>query len=119
VPGFNDGDDELRDLTGFLAGLDPLIPWHVTAFHADYLMGDTPSTRVEDLLRAAEIGEASGLRYVYAGNASGRVGKWEDTRCHGCGATVVHRHGFRVLENRIRADGFCPGCGIRIPGEWG
>src|SRR5687768_14245126 len=32
VPGFNDSEQELRGLTQFLAGLSPMIPWHVTAF---------------------------------------------------------------------------------------
>src|ERR1019366_9113383 len=32
IPGFNDGDDELRSLTAFLAGVSPDIPWHVTGY---------------------------------------------------------------------------------------
>jgi pyruvate formate lyase activating enzyme len=119
VPGLNDSDEELREMTAFLAGLDPLLPWHVTAFHSDYRMSDTPSTPVESLLRAAEIGEAAGLRYVYAGNVPGGVGRWEDTRCHGCGGTLVRRRGFRVLENRLGAGGTCPDCDATIPGVWG
>src|SRR5690606_1577146 len=38
VPGFNDGDDELREMARFLAGVSPDLPWHVTAFHPDYKM---------------------------------------------------------------------------------
>src|SRR3954452_15734244 len=33
TPGFNDSEQELRGLTGFLARVSPDIPWHVTAFH--------------------------------------------------------------------------------------
>src|SRR5207244_9907858 len=33
IPGFNDGNNELRQLTEFLSGISPDIPWHVTAFH--------------------------------------------------------------------------------------
>jgi pyruvate formate lyase activating enzyme len=36
VPGFNDSDDELRHMAGFLADISPDIPWHLTAFHGDY-----------------------------------------------------------------------------------
>ncbi len=118
VPGFNDSEREIRELTAWLARLDPLIPWHVTAFHADYRMDETPSTSPAALLRAAETGMAAGLRYVYAGNLPGRLENLEDTRCHGCDATVVSRVGFRVLENRIGADGRCPDCGTAIPGVW-
>jgi pyruvate formate lyase activating enzyme len=118
VPGFNDDEGEIRELAGFLARLDPLIPWHVTAFRSDYRMSDTPSTSVEQLLRAAEIGAAAGLRYVYAGNRPAQVGGWEDTRCHGCGSTLVKRSGFFVREQRIEADGRCPDCATAIPGVW-
>ena len=36
VPGFNDSDEELRDIARFLVSVSPDIPWHVTAFHPDY-----------------------------------------------------------------------------------
>src|SRR5205807_3584017 len=68
IPGFNDSDDELKRLTEFVAGISPHIPWHVTAFHSDYKMADTPNTRPEDLLRAVDIGRQAGLRYIYPGN---------------------------------------------------
>jgi len=117
IPGFNDSDDELRRAARFVASLSRDIPWHVTAFHPDYKMTDRGATPVETLLRACAIAESEGLRYVYAGNLPGRVGKWEDTRCPGCGETVIARCGFRVLANRLHA-GACPGCATPIPGRW-
>jgi pyruvate formate lyase activating enzyme len=119
VPGFNDGDAEIRELTQWLARLDPFIPWHATAFHSDYQMQDIPDADDALLMRAVEIGMASGLRYVYAGNRPGLPGNWEDTRCHGCGETLIRRFGFRVLENRLGTTGVCPSCATRIPGVWG
>src|SRR5499427_7830959 len=65
IPGFNDSDGELRELTEFIANISPLIPWHVTAFHKDYKMDDPDDTSPEDLLRAVEIGHRAGLKYVY------------------------------------------------------
>jgi pyruvate formate lyase activating enzyme len=118
VPGFNDSDREVRDLTGWLAALDRDIPWHATAFHADYRMDATGDTPAATLVRAAEIGTAAGLRYVYCGNRPGEVGRWEDTRCHGCGTALIRRRGFRVLENRVSGDGVCPDCAVTIPGVW-
>lgn len=118
VPGFNDSDEELAGIARFLAGVDPDIPWHVTAFHADYRMKDHADTGVDDLIRAREIGLSSGLRYVYAGNCAGRGRGLEDTCCPGCGSSLVRRDGYRVLENRIGADGRCPGCRRQIPGIW-
>jgi pyruvate formate lyase activating enzyme len=118
IPGFNDSDEELRDAAQFLAGLSADIPWHVTAFHKDYKMQDPDNTGPEVLLRAAAIGEAAGLRYVYAGNLPGRVGKYEDTRCPRCRLTLIRRVGYRILEDRLTGRGACPRCGERIPGVW-
>ncbi|GIW41536.1 MAG: AmmeMemoRadiSam system radical SAM enzyme [Candidatus Binatia bacterium] len=117
VPGFNDSDEELRNIARFLAGVSPDIPWHVTAFHPDYKMTDRDRTSVETLLRAARIGEEEGLRYVYAGNIPGRVGRYEDTRCPSCGKAVIERTGYLVRKNHLK-DGRCPDCGTSIPGVW-
>src|SRR3954449_12034691 len=74
IPGFNDSEDELRRAAAFVASVSPDIPWHVTAFHPDYKMNDRGATPASKIVRAAEIGVEEGLRYVYAGNAPGRVG---------------------------------------------
>ena len=118
VPGFNDSDTEMAATARFLAGVSRDIPWHVTAFYPDYKMLDPEATSVETLLRAAEIGRAEGLRYVYAGNRPGEVGDWENTYCPGCRALLVRRTGFRVRQNRVTAGGKCPDCGTTIPGVW-
>src|ERR671911_237734 len=68
IPGFNDSDDELKRMTEFVASVSPDIPWHVTAFHGDYKMTEPGNTTADMLQRAAAIGAAAGLRYVYAGN---------------------------------------------------
>ena len=118
VPGFNDSDAELDSIARFLAGISRDIPWHVTAFHQDYKMLDPANTPVATLVRAAAIGRAAGLHYVYAGNLPGDVGDLENTACPACGAVLVHRWGFRVLQNRITRAGTCPDCGVSIPGVW-
>jgi pyruvate formate lyase activating enzyme len=116
IPGFNDSDDELRDMARFLAGISPDIPWHVTAFHSDYKM-DADSTSVRTLLRAAEIGRTEGLHFVYAGNLPRMVGNWENTYCPGCGELVIERSGFYV--KRVGLDsGKCGTCARAIPGVW-
>jgi len=117
VPGFNDSDEELTGIARFLAGVDRNIPWHVTAFHTDYKMTDRPDTSVDTLLRAAEIGRAAGLHFVYAGNRPGSVGKFENTACPQCGASLIERIGYTVLANHIR-EGRCPQCTTVIPGVW-
>jgi pyruvate formate lyase activating enzyme len=108
----------LKEIAGFLAGISPDIPWHVTAFHQNYKMLGPDNTPPETLIRAARIGRAAGLRYVYAGNLAGETGGLEDTRCPGCAGVLIERHGFRVARNRISAGGRCPDCGTAIPGVW-
>ncbi len=118
VPGFNDSERELRQLTQFVASVSPDIPWHVTAFHSDYRMTDRDDTTTQQLVSAAAIARDSGLRYVYAGNRPGAVGELENTRCGACEATLVERRGYVVTVNRVMADGTCPSCGANVPGRW-
>ena len=117
VPGFNDGEDELRKIAEFLAGVSPTIPWHVTAFHPDYKMTDPPRTPVSTLIRAYEIGKDSGLHFVYPGNVHGGVGDRENTNCMDCGALLIRRQGFTILENRMLGSK-CTACGADVPGVW-
>lgn len=120
IPGFNDFPDEIRRLTDFIAAISPDIPWHVTAFHTDYKMqgDDQRDTTVEDLLRAAEIGQEAGLRYIYAGNLPGMVGPWENTRCPQCHETLIRRDGYQINGYHLTAEGRCPSCSNQIPGRW-
>ncbi len=118
IQGFNDSDAELRRLAEFLAGISPDIPWHVTAFHKDYKMNDPENTRPETLLRAAEIGKAAGLRYIYAGNLPGRVGEFENTHCPQCRAVLIERFGYHITGYHLTPAGACPKCATQIPGRW-
>jgi len=118
VPGFNDSDGELREIARFLAGVSRDVPWHVTAFHPDYKMADRGWTPAKALKRAAEIGQAEGLHFVYAGNIPGRTGSLENTYCPACKAPLIERTGFQVRANRLGPDGACPECRRRIPGVW-
>ncbi len=118
IPGFNDAEDELRRAADFIASVSPAIPWHVTAFHKDYNMTENANTTAEQLIRACEIGRAAGLRYVYAGNLPGRVGRWENTYCHACDELLIERYGYRIQQMKVRPDGKCPTCATAIPGVW-
>ena len=117
IPGFNDSDEELKDIASFLVSVSPDIPWHVTAFHQDYKMTDRESTDTATLLRAREIGLKMGLHFVYAGNRPGYVGDSENTFCPVCKESLIERWGFRLENNRI-VDGKCPSCQTAIAGRW-
>jgi pyruvate formate lyase activating enzyme len=118
IPGFNDSDDELQRLTEFVASVSPDIPWHVTAFHADYKMTDQRNTTADDLLRAVDIAKRQGLRYIYAGNLPGRVGSAEDTHCPHCTELLIRRYGYLIEDYRLTHEGRCPKCAAQIPGRW-
>jgi len=118
VPGFNDSDEELQRIAGYLAGISRDIPWHVTAFRPAYRMEGPPATPPATLVRAAGIGRQAGLHYVYAGNLPGQVGDLENTRCPKCLRLLVERRGFRVVRNELDPAGICPACRTPIPGRW-
>lgn len=118
IPGFNDSTDELMDAARYIKSISADIPWHVTAFHPDYKMTETPATPANTILRAAEIGLEAGLNFVYAGNLVGRVKEYENTYCPNCHTTLIERYGFTILSYGITAEGTCPKCGTKIPGIW-
>ena len=118
VPGFNDSEDELRDMAAFIHSISPDIPWHVTAFRPEYKMRDRSRTSVQQIRDAVEIGYQTGLRYVYGGNMPGSLGKYEHTACHNCQAVLIKRWGFSITQYNITVEGKCPDCGAAIPGVW-
>jgi pyruvate formate lyase activating enzyme len=117
VPGFNDTDEELTEIAGFLESVSPDMPWHVTAFHQDYRMTDPDNTPAATLIRATGIGQKAGLKFVYAGNLPGMVSGLENTLCPSCSTLLIERSGFRVVRNTL-ADGRCPTCSTPLPGVW-
>jgi pyruvate formate lyase activating enzyme len=115
IPGLNDSAEELKGLAGFLADLDPDIPWHISRFHPTYRLTNIPPTPPEIIHRAKDIGYEAGLKYVYSGNIPGDKG--EKTYCHECGELLIDRFGFNVRKNRL-VNGRCPDCQAVIPGVW-
>ena len=114
IPGHNDSDDELRDLTRWIVDtLGPATPWHVSQFFPAYRMPDVRPTPVTTLLHAAHIGREAGLAHVYVGNAPEL--RMEDTRCASCGTTIIERTGYRA-RSHLTSDGACPSCGRVLEG---
>ena len=117
VPGFNDSEEELRDMARFIRSVSPDIPWHATAFHRDYKMQDRSDTSTRQIVRAAEIGYEEGLHFVYAGNRPGETGNLENTYCPACHEVLVERTGYTILANHM-GQGRCPKCQAEVPGVW-
>ena len=116
VPGMNDSPDELGDIAQYIASrLGAHVPWHVSRFHGDYKMHNTPSTPLATLAMACSMGASAGLKYVYCGNVHG--GDGESTHCNACGAMVIERVGFTVGGMHLQ-NGACEKCGEQIDGIW-
>jgi len=114
IPGWNDSDEDLRGIAGFIADkVGNETPWHVSAFHPTYKLTDRTSTPLDTLRRARRIGLEAGLRYVYEGNVPGEGG--ENTYCPACGETLIERTGFYLEHNSIEM-GKCPACAAVIDG---
>ena len=114
IPGYNDSEEQLRDIARFLASVSEDLPWHVSAFYPMHKMKGVPRTGVELLRRGLAIGREAGLKYIYAGNIPGES---EDTRCPVCGEVQIERLGYRVMRNSI-VDGHGPKCGSPAAGVW-
>ena len=70
IPGENDSEEEMDELSGWVAGLGPDgadIPLHVTRFFPCFHMTDRDATSVESVIRLADAARRN-LKYVYTGN---------------------------------------------------
>ena len=111
----NDSDSVLQGIAERIVGdLGREVPWHVTRYFPAYQF-TAPPTPARTLERAWQIGKARGLDFVYMGNEPGH--RHNNTDCPACGALLIRRLGFGVVEYRLDA-GKCPQCGRFIPGVW-
>jgi pyruvate formate lyase activating enzyme len=117
IPGENDGDDEVRALSRWVADeLGADVPLHFSAFHPDWRMTSTPGTPAASLTKARAIACAEGLNYVYTGNVHDSEGG--STWCAGCGARLIWRDWYRLGEWNLDATGRCRFCGTQLPGRF-
>ncbi len=112
IPGLNDSEEELRGIAGFLAGVSPDLPWHLSRFHPNYMESDRPATPLESMLTAQRLGKEAGLNYIYLGNIMTQEG--QNTFCPGCGRLLIKRMGFGRPAVRI-TEPQCPDCGRQVP----
>ena len=118
IPGQNDSDAEVTEECEWIAehlGLD--VPLHFSAFHPDYKMTAIERTPAATLTRARAIAKRAGLHHVYTGNVHDREG--DTTTCTGCGAALIVRDWYVILEDRVDALGLCPDCKTPLAGRFG
>jgi pyruvate formate lyase activating enzyme len=112
IPVENDSCEELSGIAKFIAGVSKDIPWHISAFHAEYKFSSYANTPEQTLKLAYDLGKSSGLRYVYAGNVHG----WgQDTSCGQCKRVLIKREGFDITESNLMGNK-CVFCQATLPG---
>jgi pyruvate formate lyase activating enzyme len=115
IPGLNDSDAELEQLTAWFAReLGPEVPLHFTAFHPDFKLTDLPATPPATLTRARAIARANGLKHVYTGNVHDAAG--QSTYCASCDALLIERDWYRLGKWNL-VDGACTACGAKLAGH--
>ncbi len=116
VPSWTDDFDMIKKMCDWLVtnGFAE-YPLHFSRFYPMYKLTQLPQTPVNVLLKAKEIAEAAGCKYIYIGNVP--VAGVEDTICPKCKKVVVERRGFTILSNHIE-NGKCKYCGAAIKGVW-
>lgn len=67
IPGENDSEDEIDDLSLWISDLDSEIPLHISRFFPRFHMTDRDATSVEKIYRLKEVAKRH-LKYVYTGN---------------------------------------------------
>jgi len=116
VTDFNDSIAEIKQMINFIKSLSSDIPWHLTKFHPDYRMIETPQTDEKKIEGFIETAKDLGLKYVYGGNYNTQ---YCDTICPNCSYTLIKRGYMSIIENKIKekdGKGFCPKCGYEIYG---
>ncbi|HSW57375.1 MAG TPA: AmmeMemoRadiSam system radical SAM enzyme [Dehalococcoidales bacterium] len=112
TPSVNDDDEQLRGIANWIkTRLGELTPWHVTRFYPQYQAVELPPTPLKALERAWQIGQASGLKFVYTGNVPGHDG--ENTHCFRCGRLVIKRLGYNAQLTGLKGDK-CRDCGAEM-----
>ena len=118
IPGHNDSEGEVERLATWVRErLGPEVPLHFTAFHPDFKMTQLPPTPPATLTRSRDIARRAGLHHVYTGNVHDPAGG--TTLCSQCGAALIVRDWYEILEDRLTPEGRCPDCGHALPGRFG
>lgn len=67
IPGLNDSEAEMEELSAWLSSISPDIPLHLTRFFPNYKMQDRPPTPPDTIYSLVRIAREH-LKYVYTGN---------------------------------------------------
>ncbi|CCY23645.1 radical SAM domain protein [Brachyspira sp. CAG:484] len=116
IEGENNSDEDIKSECSWIAeNLGELVPLHFSAFFPSYRFMDREATAFPALLRAYEIAQNSGLKYVYTGNLTSR--STSATYCKNCHRPVIIRNGYGLLEYNLDGEN-CIFCGTKCDGRF-
>ncbi len=67
IPGENDSEEEMEQLSSWLASVNHEIPYHISRFFPRFEMQDRSPTPVDTIYRLADVARKH-MKYVYEGN---------------------------------------------------
>jgi pyruvate formate lyase activating enzyme len=67
IPGENDSEEEMEQISLFLSSISPDLPLHISRFFPRYKMSDKEPTPVDTILNLTKVAQKH-LKYVYPGN---------------------------------------------------
>ncbi len=67
VPGMNDTEEEMREVSSWIAGMSEEIPFHISRFFPRHKMSDKKPTDIGKIYMLADIAKEK-LKYIYTGN---------------------------------------------------
>lgn len=114
IPTLNDSDDDIKKLCDFIANLSTDIPIHFSKFFPIYKSKYLLPTFESTLLRAREIAEEVGLKYVYIGNTE--LANVSDTHCPECHELMIKRNGYSTNILGVKESNFikCNKCNFKL-----
>jgi pyruvate formate lyase activating enzyme len=116
IPTWSDDTEVIRAMCNWLTDNGFADnPLHFSRFFPTYKLTNLPPTPEALLIKAKEIAEDVGMKYVYIGNLPQLHG--ENTYCPKCKKMLVERIGYGVKNNFIHND-LCSFCGEPIAGRW-
>lgn len=109
IPNENDNMEEIRQMSQWLAGINPFIPLHLSRYHPAYKFKQeaTPAHTLEQARQVAQ----EYLKYVFVGNLPGPD---NNSYCPKCEALLINREGYHTQIIGLD-QGRCKTCGKEIP----
>jgi pyruvate formate lyase activating enzyme len=108
IPNKNDSLEELAQMCEWIVeNVGEYVPLHFSAYHPSYKMKE-PRTTVDILMKAYDIAQSKGIKYIFLGNVMAEKGS--DSICPNCKSVLVKRSGYYTEIGTLNKEGKCAKC---------